>query len=312
MVVQGANDPRVKKRESDQIVIALRDRKFPVEYLVADDEGHSFARPINNLAMIAAVEKFLAKHLGGRFQESMTPDVEKRLKEITVDPSTVTLPSMPAPSASLPSLAAPPSTLPHSFKARIEAGPQSIALQMKSVIEQTPEGWRATDTMQTPMGEATDVTLLDGKTFAVRKRTLKQGPMQIEFAVEGGKASGKMQMGAQSRPIDIALEGPLIADGAGSALVLAALPLAEGYSVAYRTLDLQTQKTKLYSLKVTGSEPVSVPAGTFDCWRVEIEPADGSAGRQTLFVARKERRPVKIEAVMPQMGGAKLTAELEP
>ncbi len=312
MVVQGANDPRVKKRESDQIVIALRDRKFPVEYLVADDEGHGFARPINNLAMIAAVEKFLAKHVGGRFQESMTPDVDKRLKEITVDPSTVKLPSMPAPTASLPSLAAPPSTQPHSFKARIEAGPQTISLQMKSVIEQTPEGWRATDTMQTPMGEATDVTLLDSETFAVRKRTLKQGPMQIEVGIEGGKATGKMQMGAQSRAIDIALEGPLFADGAGSALVLAALPLAEGYSVSYRTLDLQTQQTKLFWLKVTGSESVTVPAGTFDCWRVEIEPADGSPGKQTLFVARKERRPVKIEAVMPQMGGAKLTAELEP
>jgi len=44
MVVQGANDPRVNKAESDQIVIALRDRGFPVEYLVAPDEGHGFAR----------------------------------------------------------------------------------------------------------------------------------------------------------------------------------------------------------------------------------------------------------------------------
>jgi dipeptidyl aminopeptidase/acylaminoacyl peptidase len=45
LVVQGANDPRVKKAESDQIVIALRDRGFPVEYIVAPDEGHGFARP---------------------------------------------------------------------------------------------------------------------------------------------------------------------------------------------------------------------------------------------------------------------------
>ena len=65
LVVQGANDPRVKKAESDQIVIALRDRGFPVEYLVADDEGHGFARPVNNMALFATAEKFLAKHLGG-------------------------------------------------------------------------------------------------------------------------------------------------------------------------------------------------------------------------------------------------------
>ena len=91
LVVQGANDPRVKKAESDQIVIALRDRGFPVEYLVAPDEGHGFARPVNNMAMFAAAEKFLAKHLGGRYQETMPPEVAKRLGEITVDPKTVVL-----------------------------------------------------------------------------------------------------------------------------------------------------------------------------------------------------------------------------
>ncbi|GAC1477562.1 MAG: S9 family peptidase [Gemmatimonadaceae bacterium] len=93
LVVQGANDPRVNKRESDQIVIALRDRGFPVEYIVADDEGHGFARPVNNMAMFAAAEKFLAKHLGGRYQESMPPAVAKRLQEITVDPKTVQAPA---------------------------------------------------------------------------------------------------------------------------------------------------------------------------------------------------------------------------
>lgn len=91
LVIQGANDPRVNKAESDQIVIALRDRGFPIEYIVAPDEGHGFARPVNNMAMLASAEKFLAKHLGGRYQESMKPEVAKRLGEITVDPKTVTL-----------------------------------------------------------------------------------------------------------------------------------------------------------------------------------------------------------------------------
>jgi dipeptidyl aminopeptidase/acylaminoacyl peptidase len=91
LVVQGANDPRVKQHESDQIVVALRDRGFAVEYIVAPDEGHGFANPVNNMAMLAATEKFLAKHLGGRYQESMKPDVAARLPEITVDPKTVVL-----------------------------------------------------------------------------------------------------------------------------------------------------------------------------------------------------------------------------
>lgn len=91
LVVQGANDPRVNKAEADQIVVALRDRNYPVQYICAPDEGHGFARPINNLAMFAASEKFLAGQLHGRYQESMSPAVAKRLEEITVDPKTVVL-----------------------------------------------------------------------------------------------------------------------------------------------------------------------------------------------------------------------------
>jgi len=91
LLIHGANDPRVKQGESDQIVVALRDRGFPVEYLVAPDEGHVFTRPVNNLATFAALERFLAKHLGTRYQESMSADVAKRLKELTIDPKSIVL-----------------------------------------------------------------------------------------------------------------------------------------------------------------------------------------------------------------------------
>jgi dipeptidyl aminopeptidase/acylaminoacyl peptidase len=89
MVVQGKNDPRVNIRESNQIVAAVRDNGKPVEYLVAPDEGHGFARPINNLAMVTAIEGFLEKYLGGRSQKDVPDDVAAKLKEITVDPKTV-------------------------------------------------------------------------------------------------------------------------------------------------------------------------------------------------------------------------------
>jgi len=66
MIAQGANDPRVKQAESDQIVEALRKKNIPVEYLVIPDEGHGFARPENRLKFYAAAEEFLSKILGGR------------------------------------------------------------------------------------------------------------------------------------------------------------------------------------------------------------------------------------------------------
>lgn len=65
LVVQGANDARVLKSESDQIVEALRNRGIDVEYLVKEDEGHSFVNPENNIAMYHAADHFLARHLRG-------------------------------------------------------------------------------------------------------------------------------------------------------------------------------------------------------------------------------------------------------
>ncbi|MEM9905955.1 MAG: alpha/beta fold hydrolase [Cyanobacteria bacterium P01_D01_bin.44] len=89
MVVQGANDPRVKQAESDQIVVALRDLGQPVEYLVAPDEGHGFRKEINALAMTAALERFFAEHLGGRYQAEISPEVQAQLEMLTVDINTV-------------------------------------------------------------------------------------------------------------------------------------------------------------------------------------------------------------------------------
>jgi dipeptidyl aminopeptidase/acylaminoacyl peptidase len=73
LIGQGANDPRVKKNESDQIVQAMRSHKLPVEYIVFPDEGHGFARPENSLRFWAGTEDFLAKYLGGR-AEPPSPD----------------------------------------------------------------------------------------------------------------------------------------------------------------------------------------------------------------------------------------------
>jgi dipeptidyl aminopeptidase/acylaminoacyl peptidase len=89
LVIHGANDPRVKQNESDQIVVALRQKNKPVEYVVAPDEGHGFRAPNNRKAVAVAMERFLAKHLGGRVQEDVLPETQTRLDEITVDVSKV-------------------------------------------------------------------------------------------------------------------------------------------------------------------------------------------------------------------------------
>ncbi len=66
LIGQGANDPRVKQAESDQIVAAMQAKGIPVTYVLFPDEGHGFARPVNNIAFMAVAENFLSKCIGGR------------------------------------------------------------------------------------------------------------------------------------------------------------------------------------------------------------------------------------------------------
>ncbi|MBA2282779.1 MAG: S9 family peptidase [Acidimicrobiia bacterium] len=66
LIAQGANDPRVKQAESEQIVAAMVANGIPHEYLLFEDEGHGFVKPENRLRFYAAAERFLAEHLGGR------------------------------------------------------------------------------------------------------------------------------------------------------------------------------------------------------------------------------------------------------
>ena len=69
LIAQGANDPRVKRSESEQIVQAMEKRGIYYEYLLFPDEGHGFTKPENRIKFYAIAEKFLARFLGGRYED---------------------------------------------------------------------------------------------------------------------------------------------------------------------------------------------------------------------------------------------------
>ncbi len=311
LVIQGANDPRVKKAESDQIVVALRDRGFPVEYLVAPDEGHGFARPVNNLAMIATAEKFLAKHLGGRFQETMTPEVETRLKEITVDVKTVEMAKkVEASAVGLPKPAVGLRTGTSNYKASIEMGGQTIPLSVTSEVKEEGGAWVVTETAKMPMGDVVDRSVIEKGSLVLTRRWIKQGPVEITIDFKDQKASGTMNVNGQARPISVDLGGDIFADGAGAHDVMASLPLAEGYTTTFRNFDVRGQKVKLMQLKVVGMEKVTVAAGTFDAIKLEVTSAEGEGGKTTVWVDKENRKVLKTTATLPQMNGAVITSEL--
>jgi len=310
-VIQGANDPRVKKAESDQIVVALRERNFPVEYIVAPDEGHGFARPVNNMAMCAASEKFLAKHLGGRYQEGATAEVAARLKEITVDVKTVEKPKrIEAASVGLPKPATDLRPGKLSYQGKIEVAGQTITLNPTTEIKEDGGAWQVIESAQTPMGDMSDTTWVEKGSLTLIKRSVKQGPAAIDVEFKDNKATGSMNMGGQAKPIAADIGGALFADGAGAYEVLASLPLAEGYTATFRNFDLQKQKAALKQMKVVGAEKVAVPAGSFDAFKLEVTSAEGEPGKTTVWVAKESRKVVKVVAVIPEMNGAVLTSEL--
>lgn len=69
LIAQGANDPRVNRAESEQIVAAMEAKGIDHQYMLFEDEGHGLLKPENRIKFYTGVEKFLAKHIGGRYEE---------------------------------------------------------------------------------------------------------------------------------------------------------------------------------------------------------------------------------------------------
>jgi hypothetical protein len=234
-----------------------------------------------------------------------------RLKEITVDPKTVVLAKKAdAAAVSLPKPATDLQPGVWHYVVNIEMGGQKMNLKLTSTIKDEAASWTAIDEMETQGGTAADTATIEKGTLIPRKRSVSQGPVKIDIDFSGDKAAGKMSMNGQEVPIAVDLGGPLFADGAGGEQAIASLPLAAGYTATFRNFDVQTQKVKLLQLSVSGVESVTVPAGKFDAYRIEITSADGGSDKKTLWVSTDTHKVVKVSAVVAAMGGAVVTQEL--
>lgn len=314
LVVQGANDPRVKQAESDQIVVAMRDLKLPVEYLVAPDEGHGFRRPENNMAMYASIEKFLAAHLGGRFQPDMPDNIAQRLSEITVDPATVVLAKALTAEElknDRPTPVHPLATGTRKYAASMAMGPQTMTMEITEEVTEADGFYTVKTTMSGSGMTASDEVLLSKDGLVPQSRTSMQGPAEITLGYSPGVVDGTLSMSGNNIPVKADFDGELFSDGPAEGLTFAALALEKGMEEIIWRFDLQTQKTGAYKATVTGQESVTVPAGTAEAFVVEVVSADGSPGKTTYYIEDGgARRVLKVVSVMPAMGGATMTQEL--
>ena len=200
------------------------------------------------------------------------------------------------------------------YKATVQAGGQTLSMEITNEIKDQGDLWAATSMSETPVGEATDTELLEKGTLVLRERHIHQGPLAIDLVFAGNRATGKMAMAksGETRQVNVDLGGPVFADSAGALESIAALPLADGYKAEFRNLDLRRQQPKIRDLIVVGSESVTVPAGTFDCWKVEVTSANDSTEKMTIWVAKNQPKAVKYMASSGQGQGGEVTAELLP
>ncbi len=322
LVVQGANDPRVKKPESDQIVVKLRDLGREVEYLVAPDEGHGFRGRENRLAFSVAAERFFAQHLGGRVQDEVAPDIAGRLEALTVDVASVEMPKLAsgldaAKTAPLPAVDAARLALgTASYVSKFPVQGREMELTARRTVEQGEEDGesilRITDAVEGPAA-GQDSYVLEADSLRPVSRRAEQGPATIEIEYGAREVTGTFSMSGQESPIQVELEAPVFGDSAALDTAISALPLAEGYRTTVRSVEIgMQQRVRFWSVAVGAAESVAVPAGSFETLRVAVEPLDGESGGQTLWVSREApHRIVKAESELPpEMGGGTATTEL--
>lgn len=300
MIVQGANDPRVKKAESDQIVIKMREKKKDVQYLLAKDEGHGFAKPLNRMAQYAATEKFLAEYLGGTYQKDMPQDVADKLKELTVDISTVKLQPKETVklAASLPAVDNQLNAGTTEYDILIEVQGQKIPMTMTRTIEVAGDQYTIKDYSKGMMGEMTD-KIVYKKSFEPVNRIFTQNGQDISL----NYGADKTTITSEGQNMEVKNEGAVVSDGPGMDYLIAGLPLAKGYTLGFSTVDMMSMKSKKMALKVLDNEDVN----GVSCVKVEVTSQDDPNDKTTYWIDTKQKLALKSTQTIPALMNAVMT-----
>jgi hypothetical protein len=180
-------------------------------------------------------------------------------------------------------------------------------------IKDDGDVWTVTTAAEFPEGPVTDVSTLKKATLILQRESFTHflhvnqpwKPVAVSIRFTGNTVTGAMKyVSGQEKPVAVNLTGPAFADANSSDVKIGCLPLAEGYVTSFRYFDIERlalnpqapDKEKLLHLKVVGTERVTVPAGTFDSYKVELISTDGSY-KETVWIAKDSRMPVKEKAL---------------
>jgi dipeptidyl aminopeptidase/acylaminoacyl peptidase len=304
LIIQGANDPRVKQAEADQIVVALRDKGQQVSYILADDEGHGFAKPVNKMAMFAEIERFLAPILGGRFQEDMPDDVAKRLKEIAVDITTVVYdPSGVKNADELPQIKSDALKAGvYKYEMNIAIQDQNIKMSMTRTITQDGDNWKITDAQKSQMGDAEDQVILSAS-FNPISRIMTQMGTEVKAIYANNEV--KIDMGGKVQSIKY--KGAFLSSAPGFELLAANLGLKKGESIIVATDDIQTMKPKFIRIESLGE----MDRDGVKCVVYQISDASNANEKSTYYFMVATGVMIYTESIIPAMNNAVLTLKIK-
>jgi hypothetical protein len=253
----------------------------------------------------------------GRCRESVSPDARKNLDVLTADETSLILPeAAPADSAIRGAKLRP---------ARISAGRQKFTTSfamagqkmvmntVRSIITGHARGrkiWRVVDVTTGGMGAGTDTVDIDAATGATLHRQALQGPGVLLLDYTGDGVTGSMTMQGTAKPVDVKFSGEIVSDNAGIDVALCTLPLAEGYRATLNMFDSSIWKVRQMTVDVTGKEKITVPAGSFEAFVVDVKPADGGSGSLKYWITMGDLRIVRNDSEIPEsMGGGIVTTE---
>lgn len=316
LVIQGANDPRVKQVESDQIVSTLRDLNRSVEYILAKDEGHGFAGKLNRLAMLASIDRFLGKYIGTRYQDKVSDEIENKLKELSVDINTVTVSktseteietAKKSPLPEFTSAMIKPCILNYDLKMNMMG--KEISINAKREITKTKDNKiNITDEANFQMGTMVEEYIIDGKTLLPLSKISKANGMEYaKFEFTGNGIRGNMQ----GKEIKLDLTSPVLGDGASTDIALSVVKYKTGFSGYIGVYDNASNVIKYFKIDVPSIESVVVPAGSFECYKITAK--DLESNKSDIYWISREEFPklIKSESNLPaSMGGGIAVSEL--
>lgn len=315
LLIQGADDPIVTKKATDQFAAVCRDSGVPVEYLLASGEGHVMVNPLNKLAFAAYIEIFLAKHLGGRHQVDLSKELEKRLKTLTVDIRSLPydrnfigaeiISNAPSPEVELH-----PGTFQYDVIMILEK--DTVEMEQEISIRVAEDEWIIQESIDSRLGKISDETHVEQGTLLPKSRFVRQGTVRMDFVYSDTALTAKVKSVGLENNIYKALKAPLFAEGAGTSQILGCLPLKVGYRAIFRNFDANLQMIRYKELQVTGIEQIEHGDKTVECFKLEITERGDEGSLSQVWVSRDAfRKVIKSTTKLPRAKGAILIAHLK-